>query len=119
MKSKNKPLTFEQIQARKEKARWARILRVYGLTKEQYDELYEDSCPICLRPFDSNIKPVIDHDHIERRVRGIVCRYCNHRRIGHHRDPDLLRRMVDYLERPKLDHKMPPKIKRKRKKKNA
>lgn len=100
----------------KQKAKFARIKTVYGLTKEQYDDLNKGDCPICLRPFSLDVSPVVDHDHVSRLVRGIVCRYCNHRRIGHHRDSDLLRRIADYLDNAPVGLLMPPKKKKKRKK---
>jgi DNA-directed RNA polymerase subunit RPC12/RpoP len=101
---------------KKEKARWARILRVYGLTKEQYDTLDLGYCPICLRDWSATVLPVIDHDHVDKKVRGIVCRYCNHRRIGHHRDSDLVHRIGDYLKGP-FNLLMPEQKKKRRKKK--
>ena len=101
---------------KKEKARWSRILSVYGLTKEQYEELDLGHCPICLRVWDETVRPVIDHDHVSRMVRNIVCRYCNHRRIGHHRDSELVQRIADYLKGP-FTLVMPPKKKRSRKRK--
>lgn len=102
---------------KKEKAKFARIKAVYGLSREDYDNLNKGSCPICLRVFDSTVTPVVDHDHVSRLVRGIVCRYCNHRRIGHHRDSALLRRIASYLDNSPVDLVMPPKKKKKRKKK--
>jgi hypothetical protein len=104
---------------KKEKARWARILKVYGLTQKKYYELDLGYCPICLRNWGGTVQPVIDHDHVEKLVRGLVCRYCNHRRIGHHRDADLVERIAKYLRGP-FTLVMPPKKKkvRKRKKKN-
>lgn len=101
---------------KKEKARWQRILRTYGLSKEQYEELDKGHCPICLRQWSETVRPVVDHDHVANLVRGIVCRYCNHRRIGHHRDADLVQRIADYLRGP-FTIKMPPKKKKKRKRK--
>lgn len=104
------------VEEKKEKARWQRILRTYGLSQEQYKELDKGHCPICLREWSETVHPVVDHDHVANLVRGIVCRYCNHRRIGHHRDADLVQRIADYLRGP-FSLLMPPKKKRKRKKK--
>lgn len=103
------------LDEKKSKLRWARIKRVYGLTKEQYDELDLGHCPICLRTWSITVCPVVDHDHSENRVRGIVCRYCNHRRIGHHRDSELVFRIANYLKGP-FYLEMPPKKKRKKRK---
>lgn len=104
------------IEEKKEKAKFTRIKTVYGLTREQYDFLNKGYCPICLRLFSIDVSPVVDHDHVSRKCRGVVCRYCNHRRIGHHRDSALLRRIADYLDNAPVDLIMPPKKKKKRKK---
>ena len=101
---------------RKERARWQRILRVYGLTKEQYEELNNGVCPICLRLFDDNVRPVIDHDHVSGEVRGILCFYCNHRVVGRHRNSDALRRVCDYLDAPRRGWIVPKRKKRKKRK---
>lgn len=100
---------------KKEKARWARIKRVYGLEKEQYDKLNTGSCPICLRDWTDLVRPCVDHDHVSGDVRGIVCLYCNHRLIGRHRDSAVLRRIADYLDRPRRGWIVP----KKKRKKNA
>ncbi len=107
----------EALAERREKARWARILKVYGITKEQYDEIYRPDCVICLRPFGGTVKPVIDHSHRTGHVRGIICGYCNHRMVGRHNDSAVLRRIADYLDAPTKGWVVPPKVKRKRKKK--
>lgn len=93
------------------------IRRVYGLTPEQYQELYDKQqgkCPICLRHQDEFPQRLsVDHNHKTNEVRGLLCRYCNHRVVGRHTDPDLLRRVADYLE----NHTgwfVPPKKRRKR-----
>lgn len=87
-------LTAEQ----KTKARWARIKRVYGLSKEDYDALDLGHCPICNRVWSDTVRPVVDHSHKTLEVRGILCFYCNHRVVGRHTDGDLLRRVGDYLD---------------------
>lgn len=104
---------------KKERARWSRILRVYGITKQQYEELDLGYCPICLSIWNNTTRPCVDHDHSTGRVRGLLCLYCNRYRVGHFRDPDLVQRIVDYLrgslQRPEWI--VPPKKKKKRKKK--
>lgn len=74
----------------------------YGITTEQYDELLEkqgDACALCRRPSsDFKTRLAVDHNHETREIRGLLCAYCNHRVIGRHRDPNLLRRMADYVE---------------------
>lgn len=99
-----------------EKAKWARIRRVYGLTEEQYNELLGTSCPICLRPWSDTVRPVVDHDHHSGEVRGVLCFYCNHRVVGRHRDGLLMSRVADYLLAERRGWVVPKKKKRKKKK---
>jgi hypothetical protein len=61
----------------------------YGLTPEQYDQLFEDannSCQICERPVTKGGQGLargamstgcIDHCHDSGKVRGVLCRVCN------------------------------------------
>ena len=74
----------------------------YGITEAQYDELLEKQhqrCFVCLKHQDEfKTRLCVDHNHKTGEVRGVLCGYCNHRLIGRHTDPDLLRRMAEYLE---------------------
>ena len=58
-----------------------RTLRKYGLTHEQYKEMYaeQDSrCACCRDPIEMFSKKThIDHDHKTMEIRGILCHYCN------------------------------------------
>ena len=100
-----------------ERARWARIKRVYGITKEQYDLLDTGSCYVCLRPWGGSVTPCIDHDHVTGEIRGLLCKYCNRYVVGRHRVPDFLRRAADYLALPRRGWIVPPKKKKKKRKK--
>lgn len=107
----------QTIEERREKAKWSRIKRVYGLSKEQYDELNTGSCPICLREFGPRVRPCVDHDHKTLEVRGVICLYCNLRIIGRHRDGDLLHRAGVYVTGPHRGWLIPKKkrnVKRKK-----
>jgi hypothetical protein len=101
------------LKQKKETARWKRIEKVYGLTRSQYNELDDGSCPVCLRNWSDSVRPVIDHDHHTGFVRGLLCRYCNHRVVGRNRDASKLQRVVDYLLRS-VKYKVPPKVKKKK-----
>jgi len=87
----------------KEKARAGHLKRKFGITLAQYDELLEQQggrCAICSKSPDKEGQSLaVDHDHNSGEIRGLLCRYCNHRIIGRHRDADLLRRMAEYVER--------------------
>lgn len=86
----------------KEKARNNRLLRIYGITLDQYNELLfkqNDRCAICERhkeEFKTNL--AVDHNHVTGEIRGLLCSYCNHRVIGRHRDGELLRKMSYYVD---------------------
>lgn len=85
-----------------DKARASHLKRTYGITPEQYDELrvrQDEKCAVCLKhESEFNVRLAVDHDHISGEIRGLLCRYCNHRLVGRHRDASLLRRIADYLE---------------------
>ncbi len=78
-------------------------MRKFGITLEQYDELLraqDGKCAICEKNTEEEgISLAVDHDHKTLEIRGLLCRYCNHRVIGRHRDGPLLRKMADYVER--------------------
>lgn len=111
---------------RKEKAKWARIKRVYGITKEQYHELDTGYCPLCLRPWSDTVNPVVDHRHSFKSpetqdihpgyVRGLLCRWCNKFVLGRLSDPIVVRRILSYLESAPTNLTVPEKKKKKRKK---
>lgn len=56
-----------------------RLRNKYGLTHEEAKNLYQKqrtgNCEICGQKSDKTLH--IDHDHITKRVRGILCRSCN------------------------------------------
>ena len=83
------------------------LLREYGITIEQYDEMCEsqsDLCAICGQAETMTHKGVIrglsvDHDHRTKKVRGLLCAGCNVA-IGHlQHDENLLLKAIDYLRK--------------------
>lgn len=78
------------------------LKRKYGVTIEQYDatvQLQNNACAVCLRT-PPEVVLCIDHDHVTKRVRGLLCRWCNHKRVGRdtERHAAYHRRIADYLE---------------------
>lgn len=83
-----------------EKTRQYKDAYHYGLSAEESRELRSRGrCDAC-GTLEGDAVMVIDHDHATLRVRGLLCRHCN-LVLGHAKDnPQLLRMLADYLERP-------------------
>lgn len=73
------------------------LARTYGLTDHDVDGLLAQQnglCAICLgRP-----AVHIDHDHVDGRIRGMLCFRCNAALGQFGDDVDTVRRAADYLE---------------------
>jgi hypothetical protein len=71
----------------------------YGLEPEQVAHMMlkqSGRCATCLKPFEKT--PSVDHCHDTGTVRGLLCDPCN-RSLGFAKDdPEVLRRMADYVE---------------------
>lgn len=68
----------------------------YGMTKEEFDKAVEKQggCALC----DREGALVVDHCHVTGKVRGIVCRSCNAAMGMAGDDPELLEKMVKWLQ---------------------
>lgn len=96
-------LTRETVQP--PEVRLARRLRRYGLSAEQWQDMFEAQrgrCAICEQP-PSGVEGrsallEVDHCHETGEVRALLCQTCN-TALGKFRDsPHLLRRAADYVE---------------------
>lgn len=84
----------EVTKARRLKARELRVERVYGLTPEQYEALYEAQgrrCAICWRARGRTKRLAVDHDHETGVVRGLLCVTCNRVVLGRYSMEALIR----------------------------
>jgi hypothetical protein len=85
-------------------ARRAKIKRLFGITPEDYDQMFSDQlgvCAICLRASPDGRRLHIDHDHATKVVRGLLCHDCN-RGLGIFKDDlNRLSRAIEYLSRSK------------------
>lgn len=89
--------------SRTERGKRESHLKVYGITKGDYSQMYIDQkglCAICKVSF-SKMKSIdinVDHCHSTGRVRGILCRNCNSL-LGFAKDNiDNLYGAIEYLE---------------------
>jgi hypothetical protein len=79
----------------------------YGITREEYDRIYQEQggvCAICQRATGRTRSLSVDHDHSlgsgRNSIRGLLCRPDNSY-LGHIRDdPAMLQRAIDYLAHP-------------------
>jgi hypothetical protein len=78
-------------------------LAFYGLTEEQYVELWEQCggrCPLCGRKFARHRPACIDHDHRTWEVRGLLCGPCNYQVGVLHDNLSWLEAAARYLRTP-------------------
>lgn len=86
-----------------ERMKSQKLKQRYGLTLAEWNKrlaLQGDKCAICIRPFGDR-KRCTDHDHITKRVRGIVCSSCNTRLAWFESRRSLI---LNYLADPSLDY---------------
>jgi hypothetical protein len=77
--------------------RFRQLKHKYGITQQQYDDMYNSQqglCAICIQPFDIF---AVDHNHITGRIRGLLCKSCNTLLANAKEDSSLLQRAIDYL----------------------
>lgn len=88
----------------KDRGRNNKLLRVYGISLEQYNQMritQNHKCKICeVDELNAGKKGlVIDHDHETGKIRGLLCGSCN-RALGYFKDRlDILNKAVDYLSK--------------------
>jgi hypothetical protein len=78
------------------------IKRLYDITVEQYETMLAAQnglCAICLKSPIGKSRLSVDHDHVTKKVRALLCDNCNKGLGGFHDDPTLLRLALAYLER--------------------
>lgn len=82
------------------------IMRLYGLTSEEYQQIYRFQggvCAICQRATGASKRLAVDHDHATGAVRMLACTRCN-RMMGHLRDdPEAFERAAECLRNPPAD----------------
>ena len=100
--NKKKKLSKEH----KEKARWRHIFKTYGLTKDQWYEIYnkqDGKCYLCERT-EKKIRSsrskylTVDHCHVTGKIRGLLCVNCNGAILPpFEKDHELALRILKYL----------------------
>lgn len=100
-----KQFSVDNPELMRQRSKKAGLMRKYGITIEQYDEMYckqEGCCAIC-GAHQSDLKYTlhVDHDHVTNEIRGLLCKKCN-TGIGQFSDsPDILKLALNYLSKNK------------------
>ncbi len=86
----------------KERRRWSRLFREYGLTEKGFNDLLlrqGSLCAICECALSDLSAIHVDHCHASGLVRGLLCGRCN-QAIGLFReDADVMRKAIAYVSR--------------------
>ena len=83
----------------KETRRVALLKHRYGLTPDQYREMYDAQQGICANPACRRPAEYIDHCHATGEVRALLCRQCNFALGMIHDTPALAYGLIEYLKR--------------------
>jgi len=79
------------------------LLKRYGITLEDYNQMLLDQnnvCAICQKQNDHNHKLLfVDHNHKTGALRGLLCHNCNIILGNAKDDPEILRAALAYLSR--------------------
>lgn len=83
--------------------RKSQLKKLYGLTLEQYNQLFQDQngkCAIC-QVHQTDVKRTfnVDHNHKTGKIRGLLCSLCNSGMGGLQDDIVLLEAAINYLRK--------------------
>ena len=100
---RKKYATCKECRAERDRSNY--LQRTFGITPEQYDEMYaeqEGCCAICgVHQSEVTRRFAVDHDHQTGKVRALLCQPCN-TGIGLLQDNyDTILRAADYLRAAK------------------
>jgi len=90
--------TLNKIKSAEGIKNWHLRIR-YGLTPEQYQQMLKDSegrCAICQREMEV---PHIDHNHTTKKVRELLCKFCNTGLGMFGESLEVLARAITYLQK--------------------
>lgn len=87
---------------KKEIANDKRLQKAYGITLKEYFRKLEEQfqcCALCGKHRINFKKSLhVDHNHKTKKVRGLVCFYCNNQLIRRH-NLDTAKRLFEYMQK--------------------
>lgn len=69
-------MATRKVEAAEYRRRW-NLAKRYGITMEQYADMFDAQGGVCAVCRQARNRMVVDHDHVTGRVRGILCQRCN------------------------------------------
>lgn len=72
--------------------------RLYGITKEDYNRMYQEQngmCLICNKHYDILC---VDHNHYTDEIRSLLCKDCNYTLGRYHENKIIFQRFIDYID---------------------
>ena len=87
-----------EYQYNRGKRRNRNLMDLYGITREEYNEMFNKQkgcCGICGM---TNLVLNVDHNHETNVVRGLLCHKCNFALGNANDNPDILLKAIEYLE---------------------
>ena len=72
--------------------------RYYGITLDDYEEMYEEQNGKCYICGNRHTILCVDHNHKTGKVRSLLCRRCNHTIGGIEENIRILESMIKYIE---------------------
>jgi protein-arginine kinase activator protein McsA len=101
---KNKDYKYRNNSDYKEKHKYRHMKNRYGITKNQWEEMYMKHlgmCALCHEPF-GDLIPQVDHCHTTNKIRGLLHPSCN-RCLGIFKDNiNKFNFAIEYLEKNKI-----------------
>jgi hypothetical protein len=97
---------YSQQDTRKVARRSTRYKNRYGITLEDYDEMYKSQkglCAICGNPPKMGQRLYVDHNHETKKVRALLCQACNSGLGNFKEQITLLSNAIAYIEHFKED----------------
>ena len=76
------------------------LKKKYGITEDIFNQMVlkqQGKCAICYKDFNQNDIPVIDHNHNNGKVRGILCTRCNIHLGFYEKDKEFHKKANKYL----------------------
>lgn len=67
--------------------------------RESLRNKQKNRCPVCRNKFTPEQETHVDHCHKTKRIRGLLCRGCNHGLGNFNDDPRRLARAIEYLSK--------------------